>query len=67
MVDHSGKNFPQPSLETESYWQGCRNHKLLIQKCSACDQYQFYPRHHVYQLYEQRSRMGTSNGSGKGC
>ncbi|WP_216829864.1 Zn-ribbon domain-containing OB-fold protein [Alkalihalobacterium elongatum] len=44
MVDHSGKNLPRPTIETEKYWQGCRKHELLIQKCTECDHYQFYPR-----------------------
>jgi uncharacterized protein len=44
MQDHSGKNFPQPTGETVCYWEGCKNHELLIQQCSDCGQYQFYPR-----------------------
>jgi uncharacterized OB-fold protein len=44
MIDHSGKNFPRPSPETAVYWEACRNHQLMIQKCSNCNHYQFYPR-----------------------
>ena len=44
MIDHSGKIFPRPSPETAVYWEACRNHKLMIQKCSNCNHYQFYPR-----------------------
>lgn len=44
MIDHSGKIFPRPGPETAVYWEACRNHKLMIQKCSSCNHYQFYPR-----------------------
>jgi uncharacterized OB-fold protein len=29
---------------TEVFWQGCAQHRLLVQRCSGCGQYQFYPR-----------------------
>lgn len=38
------KNFPRPNPETTAYWEGCRKHELLIQRCSHCGEYQFYPR-----------------------
>ena len=44
MTDHSGKRFPQPSSETQHYWQGCHEHELRIQHCRDCGNYQFYPR-----------------------
>ncbi|MFC2949150.1 Zn-ribbon domain-containing OB-fold protein [Virgibacillus sediminis] len=44
MEEHIGKNFPEPTVETEAYWQGCSNHQLLIQQCRECGHYQFYPR-----------------------
>ena len=27
-----------------AWWEGCRNDELLVQKCSQCGAYQFYPR-----------------------
>ncbi|MEH7178188.1 Zn-ribbon domain-containing OB-fold protein [Neobacillus vireti] len=44
MKDHSGKLFPCPTVETTPYWEGCRNHELLIQQCQDCGHHQFYPR-----------------------
>lgn len=38
------KNLPRPTPETEAYWQGCKDHKLLIQSCGNCGTFQFYPR-----------------------
>ena len=44
MSDHSNKIFPKPSPETRVYWDGCRHHELLIQRCKDCDHFQFFPR-----------------------
>jgi len=27
---------PRPSVHAEAYWEGCRRHELLYQRCSAC-------------------------------
>ena len=37
-------DLPQPDLETQPFWDGTRESKLLIKHCSACDEYHFYPR-----------------------
>lgn len=44
MPESLGKFVPRPTVETEPYWQGCRNHELLIQQCLNCHNIQFYPR-----------------------
>lgn len=44
MSEHLDKNLPQPTAETAAYWEGCRNNQLLIQRCTQCGHYQFYPR-----------------------
>ena len=38
------RNLPRPTPDTKTYWEGCRQHQLLIQRCSECNKYQFYPR-----------------------
>lgn len=35
---------PVPTAETAEFWEGCRRHELLLQRCQACGQVQFYPR-----------------------
>jgi len=27
---------PRPTLRSQAYWEGCRAHRLLYQRCSAC-------------------------------
>ena len=44
MIDLTGRNLPHPTPETAPYWDGCREQKLLIQRCSSCGHDQFYPR-----------------------
>jgi len=32
------------SPEAAPFWEGCRNHKLVLPKCGACGRVHFYPR-----------------------
>ena len=43
-MDEWKKPLPTVSGETRAYWEGCRKGELLIQRCDACREYQFYPR-----------------------
>ena len=44
MSAHEGKNLPLPTPETQAYWDACKEHRLLIQRCADCNEFQFYPR-----------------------
>jgi uncharacterized protein len=44
MALHTEKFLPHPGPLSRVYWDACRKHQLLIQHCSACGHYQFYPR-----------------------
>ncbi len=44
MVDAAVKHLPRPTPETEAWWEGCRKHELLLQRCVDCSEFQFYPR-----------------------
>ncbi len=44
MTEAPLKHFPRPTPETEVYWEGCRKHELLLQRCTQCGEFQFYPR-----------------------
>jgi uncharacterized protein len=43
-IKAEGKPVPTPTLETAPYWEGCRQHRLRIQRCSECQHHQFFPR-----------------------
>jgi uncharacterized protein len=36
--------LPVQLLDAQEYWAGCRDGRLLVQHCSGCDGWQFYPR-----------------------
>ena len=44
MNGHMDKFLPRPTPESAPFWQGCRDHKLLLQYCVDCGKHQFYPR-----------------------
>lgn len=37
------KPLPTPSEESVPFWEGCKRHELLIQKCSQCGAHWFPP------------------------
>lgn len=44
MTDSSTRLLPRPTPETAAWWDGCREHRLLLQHCRDCGERQFYPR-----------------------
>ena len=42
-MERYDKPFPNPSEDSEIYWNGCKEHKFLIQKCKDCGAYNFPP------------------------
>ena len=37
------KPVPVPSAATEFFWQGCKEHRLRLQRCDACGAFRFPP------------------------
>ena len=35
---------PVPGPESVEFWEGCKRHELLIQKCGDCGKLRYYPR-----------------------
>ncbi len=38
------KPLPEITTESRPFWEGCRRHQLLLQRCRACGARQHYPR-----------------------
>ncbi len=36
--------MPHPSVLSQPFWDGCRRHELVLQRCADCAAYIFYPR-----------------------
>lgn len=49
---------------TEAYWQSCREHRLVVQRCEDCGHHQFYPR--PLCLACESTRVGWSAVTGRG-
>lgn len=50
--------------DSNPYWQGAREGRLLFQKCQACGSVQFPPRHHCATCWE--ADLDWTEGSGRG-
>jgi hypothetical protein len=44
MTGRPGKFFPDPPESSEPFFEAASDGKLLIQRCAACGEHQFYPR-----------------------
>lgn len=43
MVSKIPKPLPTPTEDSQPYWEGCKRHELLIQRCEECGHYRFPP------------------------
>ena len=37
-------DVPTPDVETQPFWDACREHRFLIKHCNSCGRDHFYPR-----------------------
>lgn len=38
------KPLPQPTPETQEFWDSVKRHQMALQQCQACNDFYFYPR-----------------------
>jgi uncharacterized OB-fold protein len=43
MENAYGKPLPVPDPDSQLFWQGCKRHKLLLQRCADCGRYRYPP------------------------
>lgn len=65
MSKQAVKYFPIPTPETAPYWEGCRQHQLLIQRCTDCGEHQFYPRSLCSHCMSGRIEWVRASGRGR--
>jgi len=58
------KPLPTPNGDTMPYWQGLREARLLIQKCSGCGKLRHYPRPMCDACYETAHTWIEAKGTG---
>lgn len=57
--------LPQPTPESQEFWDGLKRHELRVQRCSDCTQYYFYPRPFCPRCHSQNVEWQTCSGKGK--
>ncbi len=55
---------PQPSPETQRYWDGCKRHELWLPYCKQCDQHFFYPRAFCPRCFSWEIEWRQASGRG---
>ncbi len=55
---------PRPIADalTQPYWDAAADGRLLVQRCEACERYQWYPRAHCVACGGARARLGGGEG-----
>jgi uncharacterized OB-fold protein len=59
------KPLPAPDVETRPFWDGCRQGKLLIQRCEACGHVRFPPTHFCPKCHSTDQAWVESSGRGR--
>lgn len=60
----SEKPIPIPHLDTKEFWEGCKRHELLIQKCRECGSYRFPPRPMCHECNSTNAEWVKVSGKG---
>ncbi len=66
MADEYLKPVPSPTPDTQPYWDGLNEGKLLIQKCGSCGKLRHYPRPLCDACHSFEVRMGRGLGQRQG-
>ena len=59
------KPLPEPSLDSQPFWDGLREGKLLFQTCADCGKVRHYPRPVCDACYSMAVTWTPSSGRGK--
>lgn len=64
MTDYT-KPLPVPDADSAPYWEGCRAHKLLLQRCDACASFRFPASQVCPHCTSREAQWVQSSGRGK--
>ena len=59
------KALPVADPETQEFWDGCKRHKLLIQRCKGCSGFYFWPRNICPHCHSHDVESVETSGKGK--
>ena len=64
MSDHP-RPLPQPTPDTQPYWDGLKAHRLRLQRCADCGKVRHYPRPVCDACYSMRVSWIDATGRGR--
>lgn len=63
--DTYNKPIPEPTLDSQPYWDGLKAHRLLLQKCGRCGKIRHYPRPVCDSCFSMEVEWIEASGKGK--
>ncbi|HXH21921.1 MAG TPA: Zn-ribbon domain-containing OB-fold protein [Dehalococcoidia bacterium] len=64
MTAQRPKPIPQWTPETQPFWEACKRHELMIQRCQDCSRFYFYPRPYCPHCLSDRTEWTRVSGRG---
>lgn len=64
MQDEYLKPLPEPSIDSQPFWDGLKERRLLLQKCSDCGVVRHYPRPMCGQCHSMECAWIEASGKG---
>ena len=55
-------DLPNPDDDTEPFWNGCRDGRFLIKRCTDCGRASFYPRPFCPRCWSERVEWEQASG-----
>jgi uncharacterized OB-fold protein len=59
------KPMPRPTPWSKPFWDGCKRHELVIQKCKDCQEHIFYPKLFCPHCLSPNLEWTKASGKGK--
>ncbi len=59
------KPLPEPSLESQPFWDALRAHRLVFQQCASCGKVRHYPRPVCDDCFSMEVTWSQASGRGK--
>jgi uncharacterized protein len=58
-------DLPTPDVETQPFWDGCKEGRFLLRHCDACGENHFYPRPFCPKCWSTDVEWQDANGFGR--
>jgi uncharacterized OB-fold protein len=62
-----GPGMPRPAIDpdTEAFWSACREHRLVVQRCTECGAHRFAPAPICHRCRSFETELDVSAGRGR--